>query len=200
MSPESLLALFGILVATAWSPGPNNAMLAASGATFGLRRTLPHVQGVAWGFPAMLFAVSLGLGEVFLRFPALHEVLRWVGAALLLWVAWRLATAMGADGTAAWSRPFTFLQAAGFQWVNPKAWMMCISIASQFMTGTDPVGTALICAAVAVLVGLTSALGWAAFGAAIAGWLRTPARLRAFNRAMAATIALGVVWLLTADG
>ncbi len=199
MPLEQLLALAGILAAACWSPGPNNAMLAASGATFGFRRSLPHVQGVAWGFPLMLFAVALGLGETFQRWPVLHEVLRYAGAALLLWVAWRIATAAGPEGEAAGARPFTFWQAAGFQWINPKAWVMCVSVAAQFVSGADVVAEALICAVVAGLVGLTSAAGWAAFGAMIARWLATPARVRVFNGAMAALIALGVVWLLRAD-
>ncbi len=199
MPLETLLALAGILFAACWTPGPNNAMLAASGATFGFRRTLPHMQGVAWGFPLMLFAVALGLGEVFRLYPVLHEVLRWGGAALLLWIAWRIATAASAEGAVARARPFTFWQAAGFQWINPKAWVMCAGIVAQFVTGADTVRDAAICAVVAGVVGLTSATGWAAFGAALADWLRAPRRLQLFNATMAGTIVLGVVWLIGAD-
>lgn len=193
---ESLVALTSILLAATWTPGPNNAMLAASGATFGFRRTLPHAQGVAWGFPLMLFAVATGLGEVFRRYPVLHEVLRYLGAALLLWVAWRIATASRGGAGSEGSRPFTFWQAAAFQWVNPKAWVMCISVATQFVTGSRAVIEALICAGVAAAVGLTSSTAWSAFGAAMGRWLATPLRLRLFNGTMAALIALGVVWLL----
>lgn len=196
MPLESLLALTGILVAATWTPGPNNAMLAASGATFGFRRTLPHAQGVAWGFPLMLFAVAMGLGEAFRRFPVLHDVLRYVGAALLLWVAWRIATAAPAGTGSRRSRPFTFWQAAGFQWVNPKAWVMSISVAAQFVTAANATTQALICAGVAAAAGLTSSTAWTAFGAAIGRVLGTPGRVRLFNGAMAALIALGVVWLL----
>jgi threonine/homoserine/homoserine lactone efflux protein len=199
MPPEQLLALTGILVAASWTPGPNNAMLAASGATFGFRRTLPHVQGVAWGFPLMLFAIALGLGETFRAFPVLKEILRWGGAAVLLWMAWRIATAAGPGGVAARARPLTFWQAAGFQWINPKAWVMCTGLVAQFVTGTDPLREALICAGLAGLVGLGSSAGWAAFGALMARWLSTPLRLRVFNGLMAATIALGVIWLILAD-
>lgn len=199
MPSETLIALIGILAAASWYPGPNNAMLAASGATWGLRRTLPHLQGVVWGFPAMLFAVALGLGELFRSYPALHEVLRWTGAALLLWVAWRIATAAGPGAGAARGRPFTFWQAAGFQWVNPKAWVMCVSIVAQFVTGADRLREALVCAVVAGLVGATSSFGWAAFGAVIGGWLASPGRLRLFNAAMAGLIVLGVIWLIAAD-
>ena len=199
MPLEQLLALTGILFAASWTPGPNNAMLAASGATFGFRRTLPHVQGVAWGFPLMLFAIALGLGETFRTWPVLQEVLRWGGAAVLLWMAWRIATAAGPGGASARARPFTFWQAAGFQWINPKAWVMCTGLVAQFVTGADPLREALICAGLAVLVGLTSSTGWAAFGALIARWLATATRLRAFNGLMGAIIAFGVVWLVFAD-
>jgi threonine/homoserine/homoserine lactone efflux protein len=199
MPVDTLIALSAIMAAATWTPGPNNAMLAASGATFGFRRTLPHMQGVAWGFPLMLFAVALGLGEVFRLFPVLHEIVRWGGAALLLWVAWRVATAATAAGAAARARPFTFWQAAGFQWINPKAWVMCAGIVAQFVSGTDTVRDAAICAAVAAAVGLTSASGWAAFGAVLATWLKAPRRLQLFNASMAATIVLGVVWLVLAD-
>jgi threonine/homoserine/homoserine lactone efflux protein len=114
-------------------------------------------------------------------------------------MAWRIATAAGPGGASARARPFTFWQAAGFQWINPKAWVMCTGLVAQFVTGADPLREALICAALAVLVGLTSSTGWAAFGALIARWLATPARRRAFNGLMGATIALGVVWLVFAD-
>ena len=200
MPVESLVALLGILTAAIWTPGPNNAMLASSGATFGFRRTLPHAQGVAWGFPLMLFAVAMGLGEVFARYPLLHELLRYLGAALLLWVAWRIATAAPPGSVGRKRRPFTFLQAVSFQWINPKAWVMCIGIAAQFVTGAHALREALICAAVAAAVGLPSASAWTAFGAAIGRWLGTPLKVRVFNAAMAGLIVLGVVWLLAAPG
>ena len=138
MSPEALLALIGILAAASWTPGPNNAMLAASGATFGFRRTQPHISGVAIGFPAMLFAVALGMGGLFERWPELAGILRWLGAAALIYVAWRIATAGGPEAGAGRARPFSFWQAVAFQWVNPKAWVICLAIAAQFVTGATP--------------------------------------------------------------
>ncbi|MXU64931.1 LysE family translocator [Oceanomicrobium pacificus] len=195
MTVESMIAILGILGAAAWTPGPNNAMLAASAANYGFRRTLPHAQGVAWGFPLMIFCVALGLGQIFQAVPILHEVLRFGGAALLLWVAWRIATASGGLGSGRDGRPFTFFQAAAFQWVNPKAWVMCVSVVSQFVTGTAPLREAAILALIALSMSLTSAHGWAAFGAALQRVLNTPLRLRIFNIAMASFIALGVIYL-----
>ena len=199
MSVDSLLALLGIIMASAWTPGPNNMMLAASGVNYGLRATLPHIFGVALGFGFMIFTIALGLGGVFTRYPLLHEVLRWGGAAMLVWVAWKIATAKRPGEAGAATRPFTFLQAAAFQWINPKAWIMCISISAQFMDPAHPLRTATIIAVVSALGGITSASGWAWFGMMLARWLHTPARLRAFNWSMAAIILAGVAVVVLGD-
>ena len=197
MTPDSILAVAALLVASTWTPGPNNAMLASSGATFGYRRTVPHAMGVALGFPAMLFVVALGLGEIFKHSVLLQEIMRYGGAALLLWVAWRIATAKAPGSPGSRSKPFTFLQACAFQWVNPKAWAMCIGVVGQFITGENVVLEAATATFVAALSGLTSANGWALFGSALQRWLNTPGRLKAFNLTMAAMVVLGVYWLLT---
>ena len=193
MSIDSLLALLGIVMASAWTPGPNNMMLAASGVNYGLRATAPHIFGVFIGFGLMIFSISLGLGGVFNTYPLLHEILRWGGALMLTWVAWKIATAKrpGEAGTA--TKPFTFVQAAAFQWINPKAWIMCISISAQFLAPENPVMSAAIIASIAMLGGATSATGWAWFGMLLARWLHTSARLRAFNWSMAAIILAGVL-------
>jgi threonine/homoserine/homoserine lactone efflux protein len=198
MSPDLLAALFALAFASTWTPGPNNLMLANSGATFGWRATLPHAMGVALGFPLMLFVVALSLGEVFQRSAALREGLRWAGAALLLWLAWRIATA-GRARAQGRGRPFTFLEASAFQWVNPKAWAMAVSASAGFMSGAAPLREASICAAVFVVSGLGSSQVWTAFGAAIRRLLDTPARLQAFNAAMGALVALSAVTLIFAD-
>ncbi len=199
MSFDSFLALLGIILASTWTPGPNNMMLAASGVNYGLRATTPHILGVALGFGFMIFAVSLGLGGVFLRFPMLHEVLRWSGALMLVWVAWKIATAKRPGEAGAPTKPFTFLQAAAFQWINPKAWIMCISISSQFMSPENPLLSATIMAGVSAIGGLTSASGWAWFGMLLARWLHTPARLRGFNWSMALIILAGVAVVVLRD-
>ncbi len=193
---DSILALFGILLAATWTPGPNNLMLASSGATFGLRATLPHIVGVFVGFGFMLFTVALGLGEVFDRFPVIQTVLRWAGAALLLWVAWRIANTRAPGEPGARTRPFTFLQAAAFQWINPKAWAMCVGLVGQFLNAEQPVLSAAIMAVVSMLSGATSATGWAAFGQFLQRWLKSPLRLRVFNLTMAAIIVAGVIAVL----
>lgn len=194
-----LPALIGLAAAAAGTPGPNNVMLASSGATFGLRRTLPHVMGVALGFPVMIFLVGLGLGEVFQASALLREGLRWGGAALMLWVAWNIARAgRSGEGPRA-RRPFTFAQAAGFQWINPKGWAMAIAITAQFLDAEAPFVGAVVIAGVFVLVGMGSASAWAMFGTALQRWLAGPGRLEWFNRAMGALLA-GFVALLLATG
>jgi threonine/homoserine/homoserine lactone efflux protein len=193
MSADLLAALTALAFATCWTPGPNNIMLANSGATFGYRATVAHAQGVGLGFPVMFFVIALGLGEAFRESAALREALRWGGAALMLWLGWKIGTA-GRARAEGRGRPFTFLEAAAFQWVNPKAWVMALSIAA-LAGADDPLRGAAVGAAVFVAAGLTSAHGWALFGAAMRRWLSTDARLRAFNAVMGLSVAASALYL-----
>lgn len=195
MEWDTFLPLISFAVATLWTPGPNNIMLANSGATFGFRRTGPHLLGVALGAAFMFFLVAIGLGEVFQASPTFRTVLRWAGAVVLIYLAWRIATAGRAKAHGR-GRPFTFLEAAAFQWVNPKAWSMAIGVASTYVTGTDPVREAAFCAGIFAAIGLTSASGWTAFGAALRRYLADDRRLRIFNIAMGLLIVLSVAALM----
>ncbi len=114
------MALTGIAVSMTWTPGPNNAMLAASGANYGWRRSVPHAMGVAVGFPIMLILVSMGLERLLREHPVIVKTLGWIGLTMIAWFAWRIATAVGTNESARGS-PLTFMQASAFQWVNPKA-------------------------------------------------------------------------------
>jgi threonine/homoserine/homoserine lactone efflux protein len=195
MGWETLAALTGFAFASTWTPGPNNVMLAASGATFGWRRTLPHALGVALGFPVMLFLIALGLGEAFQRLPVLRTGLAWTGCAVMLWLSWRIARAGAASGSAA-PRPLSFLEASAFQWINPKAWVLCIGVAATYAKGSAPMLEAGVAALVFVVSGLTSANGWAAFGSGIGRLLGDGPALRAFNVAMGALLAASALWLV----
>ncbi len=199
MPLDQILALAGFAFAGTWTPGPNNMMLASSGATFGWRRTVPHAMGVALGFPTMLFLIALGLGEVFQSSPTLRTVLTWAGGAVMLWLAWRIGTASAAGSGPRRSRPLSFLEAAGFQWINPKAWLLAIGVAATYASGAAPVLEAAVAAGVFVLAGLTSSQGWSGFGAVLARVLGTGTRLRVFNAAMGVLLALSAIWLV-ADG
>ena len=195
MSFEAFSALIVLASASAFTPGPNNALVASSGANFGYRRTLPHILGIAFGFALMVFIVGMFLGELFRQSELLREILRWGGAALLLYVAYKVATSGGLGGRDGAPRPFRFLEAAGFQWVNPKGWAMAIAVTSQFVAADNPWGTAFTIAWVFVLAGLSSASLWALVGHGLRRWLSSPGRLRAFNMTMGALIAACIVLL-----
>lgn len=196
MIPDSLGALVAFAFATLWTPGPNNILLANSGATYGFRRTAPHLLGVATGFPFMLFCVAAGLGEAFRAEPLLREALRWVGAAIMFWIAWKIAGAGRAKTEGGRGRPWRFHEGVAFQWINPKAWSMAAAIGSTYVTGARPAAEAAGISAVFLLIGLSSASGWCAFGAALRRLLSSEARLRAFNIAMGALVAASALYIL----
>lgn len=196
MTYEAFPALLALAVATLFTPGPNNAMLAASGANFGFRLTIPHLLGVSLGFPLMLLIVGLALGGFFQTSLLLREGLRWGGAALLVWIAWKIAISGGTGSKAEGACPMTFLQAVGFQWINPKGWSMAVAATSQFIRPEAPVLTATVVAGAFLTLGLLSSTTWTWAGLAIARWLTTAGRLRVFNLVMAALIIASVVELV----
>lgn len=195
---EWMLAYLAFALAGQLTPGPNNLMLAASGATFGYRRTIPHMLGITLGYPAMIVAVGFGLGHVFEAYPEVHTALKWAGSAYLLWLAWRIATAAG-HGSAdkpARARPLNFLEAAAFQWVNPKAWAMVLSILGVYTTQAQSYFAALVVIALlSIAVSVLSTSTWTLLGVG-AGKLLNARQLVWFNRAMAALMvaSLAVVW------
>ena len=193
MPLDSLLPLTILMLAMFWTPGPNNALLALSGLKHGFRRSVPHLLGVSIGFSGMLLLVALGAGGVFRLYPSLAAILKWVGVAFLLWLAWKIGSngKMTKSGEAS-ARPWTFLQATAFQTVNPKGWVICISVISQFVTGAAPLREGATIFAMSALTGTPSAIGWVAFGVMMQRWLDTPARLRMFNLAMAGLIVASV--------
>jgi len=177
------LALFALVASI--TPGPNNVMLAASGLTFGFRRSVPHMLGVNLGFSAMVVLVGLGLGTAFQRMPLLYEILKYAGAAYLLYLAWKIATSGPLQNGEARGKPFTFLQAALFQWVNPKAWVMAVGVIATYTPQSGFFGNLIIAALVCLLVNLPSIGIWVIFGTALRHWLHRPATIRAFNLGMA---------------
>jgi threonine/homoserine/homoserine lactone efflux protein len=185
---EFLGPLITFAVATSVTPGPNNIMLTASGANFGFRRTVPHMLGIVIGFTIMVAAIGLGLSQIFERFPVIHQLLRYGGAAYLLYLAYRIAMAAPATPGAAQpvGRPLGFLQAALFQWVNPKSWMMAVGAISTYTTvGGDLMLESVMIALIFGAIGLPAVALWAALGVAIGRLLQTRWALRAFNIAMA---------------
>ena len=176
------LALFALV--SSITPGPNNVMLATSGLNFGFRRTIPHLLGVSIGFTLMVFLVGVGLGSVFQQVPALYTVLKYAGAAYLLYLAWKIANAGEMKDGVSRARPMTFLQAAAFQWVNPKAWVMAVGIIATY-TPQASFANLVIATVVCGLVNLPSVGVWVTFGTALRRVLHKPAAIRAFNVCMA---------------
>ena len=148
------LALFALV--SSITPGPNNVMLATSGLNFGFRRTIPHLLGVSIGFTLMVFLVGVGLGSVFQQVPALYTVLKHAGAAYLLYLAWKIANAGEMKDGVSRARPMTFLQAAAFQWVNPKAWVMAVGIIATYTPQASFFANLVIATVVCGLVNLPS--------------------------------------------
>jgi threonine/homoserine/homoserine lactone efflux protein len=182
------IALFGF--ASSITPGPNNTMLLASGANFGLRRTIPHLFGVSAGFFVLLVSVGLGMGALFAAYPILRDGLKLAGTVYLLWLAWKIATAKGLGGgpSATSDRPLTFAQAAAFQWVNPKAWAMALGAMTAYAPKGSPVLGPLGVACITGLVNMPCIAIWAAFGAMLRRFLDSPRVLRVFNLLMAALL------------
>lgn len=194
---ETLLPLLGFAIATSVTPGPNVLMVAAAAANHGARATVPHVLGIAAGFAFMLLAVGLGLSGPFALSPTLHLVLKWIGAAWLLVLAWKIARA-GAPGEGPSRPPLGFLGAALFQWVNPKAWMIALAAIPAFMTpGGDHLAEALRIAGVFLVVAVPCTAVWAMLGAGAGRLLRTPSALRVFNIAMAILLVASLVPMVT---
>jgi threonine/homoserine/homoserine lactone efflux protein len=192
MSPEVLLALIAFAFAASITPGPNNLMLLASGVNFGFRRTVPHMLGIAAGFCVLLLAVGGGLGALIERSPAAFIGLKVLGGGYLLYLAWRIATTRKLAEAEADGRPLRFFEAAAFQWVNPKAWVMAIAGMAAYTNPQDYLATMLMVCGVFTLVNLPSLSVWAAFGMGLRGWLAEPARLKWFNIAMGALLALSL--------
>lgn len=184
------LDLFAALVlfafVTSFTPGPNNIMVTASGVNFGFARTIPHMVGITLGFMALLGACAAGLGLVFTAYPALQTALKIAGALYMLWLAWKVANAGSTQGGGKASpTPMTFLQAAAFQWVNPKAVVIGLtSISIYVRPGSRLLDFAVLIAVFAVSTALT-VVTWTGFGVALRGMLRDPAKARIFNIVMA---------------
>lgn len=151
MSFPILFGLFSFAFVTTITPGPNNLMLMASGANFGFRRSLPHMLGIVVGVTVMALLVGVGVMAIFDAVPALALVLKVISVVYLIRLAFKIATAVPSEGRSADSQPMTFLQAATFQWVNPKAWAMCLSAVTLYAPDRSLVSLAIVATAFAVV-------------------------------------------------
>jgi threonine/homoserine/homoserine lactone efflux protein len=187
LTAELLTALMAFAFVSSITPGPNNLMLMASGTNFGFVRTIPHMLGVSIGFTLMIVLVGAGLAKVFEIYPLAYTILKYASCAYLVWLAWKIATAAppGAKGTEARSEPMTFIQAALFQWVNPKAWTMALTAVSAYTLPADPIVSLLVVAAVFGAINLPLVGSWTLLGMQLRRLLNDPVRLRVFNVTMA---------------
>jgi threonine/homoserine/homoserine lactone efflux protein len=185
------LVLFAAAVTL--TPGPNVVLVTASAANFGFRRTIPQMLGITFGFGSMVLAVGLGLAGVVHAEPRLHALLKYAGAAYLLYLAWRIARADAASASAR-ARPIGFLEATLFTWMNPKAWVSALGAAAAFTTvGGDVLRESALIAGVLAVFCLISAAVWAGFGVVIGRYLAKPSARVAFNWSMAGLLVLSLI-------
>ena len=186
MSHSLLLALIAFGAVMAFTPGPNNIMVLSSGLTYGFRRSLPHIAGIAFGIAFMVAASGLGLGAIFIAWPILQTILKYAGIAYLIYLAWVIAMSgpvtPGQDNQAA---PMTFWGAALFQWVNAKGWVMVIGIITAYSAVASFPWNIAVQAALMFIMGALSSLLWALFGSALRPVLTSAKAVRAFNVVMA---------------
>jgi threonine/homoserine/homoserine lactone efflux protein len=194
------LALFAFVASI--TPGPNNLLLMRSGAMFGVRRSLRHVFGIQVGFVALVLLSHLGVAALLLALPAAVGVLRWACFLYLLWLAWLILrdgrprdASRPAPGSG--SRPMHFAEGLLFQLINPKAWMMAVTVASAFYGGVAPTHFDLATATlISVCIGGPCMLVWTIWGASIDHVLRQPRARQAFSYVMALTVAVTAFWML----
>ncbi len=189
---DLLAALVVFMIAGSITPGPNTMLLLASGVNFGARATIPHMLGVAIGFAVMVAAVGLGLAGLFRLYPVIDTVLRVAGSLYLIWLAWRIAQAGSAGETGGRARPMTFLEAAAFQWINPKAWVLAVAAIVAYAPASAGLSGIGLVAVVVALVNIPCASAWVMFGAALRRVLANQRALRIFNVTMAILLVLSV--------
>ncbi len=198
MTHELLIALLGFAFVTSVTPGPNNMMLLASGVNFGLRRSVPHMLGISIGHSVMVFLLGLGVAGAIHASPRAGLVLKLASVGYMLWLAWKIAHASAPGEGRAAARPMTFLQAAAFQWVNPKAWAMALGAVAAYVPEPSIGGYAIV-ALVFSAVNLPSVAVWAGAGQAVRRWLEGPGRLAAFNWTMAVLLVLSLWPVVTLE-
>ncbi len=196
MTLDLFLALVVFAFVTSVTPGPNNLMLLASGVNYGFRRSIPHMLGIGIGFTFMVIVVGLGLAQVFVAYPVLYQVLRYAGGLYMLWLAWKIANSGPVGEGKAGAKPMTFVQAALFQWVNPKAWVMVVSAIFTYTPDTGSLWPILMVAGTFGAIILPTVSVWTLFGTALRLLLENPKTLRAINISMAVLLVASMAPLL----
>ncbi|MCL1139066.1 LysE family translocator [Shewanella pneumatophori] len=191
---ELILTIALFAFSSGITPGPNNIMLMSSGVNFGVKRSLPHLLGICIGFPTMVLAIGLGLSAVFQAYPILHSIIKYVGITYLLYLAWLIASSSAKMNGKDTANPLSFIQAAAFQWVNPKAWIMGIGAIATFTTMNQALTPqVLTITLVFFFVALPSAFVWLGFGVALKRLLKNQRQQKIFNVTMALLLVLSIV-------
>lgn len=198
MDGELFLSAALFAVVTSFTPGPNNAMLLASGVNYGFQRTVPHILGITIGYAVMFAAVALGVGQVFAAEPRLYAALQVFSVIYMLWLAWRIANA-GSTTDAAVRQPLTFMEAALFQWINPKGVAIAIAAAANYLKPATLSYDLPIMLTLILAVSLASASAWALFGQSVRGLLESDRRRTIFNWTMAFLL-VASLWPLLSHG
>lgn len=194
---EQIVPFLLFSVVAAVTPGPSNVMLTAAGANSGVLKGLPCLFGVTTSMGVMMFLVPLGLGSLVLQYPLLLKAFNWGGAAVLLWLSWKIATASHMSSSSD-SNPVGYVGAAVFQWVNPKSWLVCVSAAGTFLQSGagSPMVQATFLGSLFFLAALPSCFLWLAFGAIVQRFLNSKRRSRTFNIAMGMILALSIALII----
>lgn len=186
MTLEHFIAILLFSAVASFTPGPNNLMLLSSGINYGFGRTIPHMTGVCIGFMFLLSVSGLGIVRIFEAYPLIYQFLRLASAAYLLFLAWKIASAApidmeGDETRLGGGKPLTFLQAASFQWVNPKAWTMGLTAITAYLPPIEPIQGLVVVVAVFSFVNIPSVIVWTLLGVQLRRFLSDPVRLRRFN-------------------
>ncbi len=198
MTPEVFASAAAFALVASFTPGPNNAMLLASGVNYGFARTIPHIAGITVGYGIMFAAVAMGVGRFVVERPELYLALKIASAIYLLWLAWKIARSTSEHAGSAIGEPQTFLQAALFQWVNPKGVGMALAASAAFINPAHAMEDLAALSVIMFVASVASASSWTYFGSVVAGVLSDPRRRRHFNVVMALLL-VATIWPLFGD-
>ncbi|PTA50664.1 LysE family translocator [Shewanella morhuae] len=191
---ELILAIALFAFSSGITPGPNNIMLMTSGVNFGVKRSIPHLMGISLGFPTMILAIGLGLSALFQTYPVIHQIIKVIGITYLLYLSWLIANSSSKMEGKTIAKPFSFIQAAAFQWINPKGWIMAVGAIATFTSvQQDLTAQVITIATVFLCIAFPCALVWLGFGVVLKRLLKNPRQQKIFNICMAVLLVASII-------
>lgn len=190
---EHYLAFLLFSASSGFTPGPNNIMVMTSGLNHGISKTMPHCAGIWVGFPLMVAAVGFGLSAVFINYPVVHQVVKFIGIAYLIFLAWKIANAKNPEAGEDLKKPLSFVQAVAFQWVNPKAWVVIIGAVAAYTSGDNLALQIIFIMLTFLAIGILSTSLWLLMGASLKKIIQSQTQLQIFNITMAVLLVLSIV-------